>query len=226
VLGPGRHAFWRIPTRSPVREVAIVDLRERSATIRNQEILTADKVAVRLSLLVNFRVSDARAALQNVEAYEDRLYEDVQLAARRFLSTRTLDQILRDRNEISDAVREDVGRSAASYGVEIRRADVKDFAFPGNLREVMNKSIEAEREGEALLIAAAKKAEVVKLDAETTAKAAELRLAVAEREAKLLAGHPELIRVRELEVLREIGLRGGNHFYVGVDRLTSKGKEE
>lgn len=219
VLRPGRHVSWAWPW-APRREVAVVDLRERSSTIRNQEILTADKVAIRLSLLVYFKVTDPEAAVRNVEAYEDRLYEDVQLAARRFLATRTLDQILRDRNDISDAVREDVGRSAGTYGVEIVRADVKDLAFPGNLREVMNKAIEAEREGEALLIAATKRAEVVKLDALVTAQVAEQRLAAAEKEAKLLAANPQMVRLRELEVLREIGLRGGNKFYVGVEKLT------
>lgn len=233
VLAAGRHVFWDW-LRTPRRDVAIVDLRERSSTIKNQEILTADKVALRLSILVYFKVVDATAALQNVESYEVRLYEDVQLAARRFLATRTLDQILRDRNDISDAVREDVGRSGAGYGVEIRRADVKDLVFPGNLREIMNKAIEAEREGEALLIAAAKTAEVKKLDAatraetakvdaEAAARAAEVRLAAAEKEAALLAANPQLVRIRELEVLREIGQRGGNQFYVGVDRLVSKG---
>jgi regulator of protease activity HflC (stomatin/prohibitin superfamily) len=232
VLAAGRHVFWNW-TRAIHRDLTLVDLRERSATIKNQEILTADKVALRLSLLVYFKVTDATAALQNVESYEVRLYEDVQLAARRFLATRTLDQILRDRNDISDAVREDVGRSGAGYGVEIKRADVKDLVFPGNLREIMNKAIEAERQGEALLIAAGKHAEVVKLDAatrsetarveaESAARTAETRLAAAEKEAALLAANPQLVRLRELEVLREIGARGGNHFYVGVDKLVGK----
>lgn len=221
VLAAGRHVFWKAPW-APLRDVAVVDLRERSATIKNQEILTADKVAVRLSLLVYFKVVDPASALRNVESYEDRLYEDVQLAARRFLATRTLDQILRDRNDISDAVSQDVGRSGLGYGVEIRRADVKDLVFPGNLREVMNKAIEAEREGEALLIAATKKADVVRLEADTETQIAGQKLAQAEKEAALLAAHPQLVRLRELEVLREIGARGGNHFYVGVDRLVAR----
>jgi regulator of protease activity HflC (stomatin/prohibitin superfamily) len=221
VLAAGRHVFWKAPW-APLREVALVDLRERSATIKNQEILTADKVAIRLSLLVYFKVVDPAAALRNVESYEDRLYEDVQLAARRFLATRTLDQILRDRNDISDAVREDVGRSGAGYGVEILRADVKDLVFPGNLREVMNKAIEAERQGEALLIAAAKTSEVLRLEADTASQIAGLKLAQTEKEAALLEAHPQLVRLRELDVLREIGARGGNHFYVGVDRVVTK----
>jgi regulator of protease activity HflC (stomatin/prohibitin superfamily) len=221
VLDSGRYVFWRWPW-SPKRVVSFVNLKERSTTIKNQEILTADKVAVRLSLLVYFKVVDPKAALHNVESYEERIYEDVQLASRRFLATRTLDQILRDRNEISDAIREDVKMSAQSYGVEIRRADVKDLVFPGNLREIMNKVIETERESEAKLIEARKRSEVARLDAETNARTAALRLESDEKAAKLLAENPQMIRLKELDVLREIGLRGGNHFYIGMEKLIDR----
>ena len=205
-----------------MREIVQLDLRERSATIKNQEILTADKVAVRLSLLVYFKVVDAKAAQQIVESYEDRIYEDVQLAARRFLATRTLDQILRDRNEISDAIREDVKASAQSYGVEILRADVKDLVFPGNLREVMNKVIETERESEATLIAATKRAEVARIEGDAQARALQQRLEGEAKAAKLLADNPHFVRLKELDVLREIGMRGGNTFYIGMEKLVDR----
>jgi regulator of protease activity HflC (stomatin/prohibitin superfamily) len=220
LLGPGRFKAWDWPW-SPRRAVSLVDTRERSSTVKNQEILTADKVAVRLSLVVYFKVVDPRAALLNVESYENRIYEDVQLAARRFLATRTLDQILRDRNEISDAIREDVRTSAASFGVEIRRADVKDLVFPGNLREIMNKVIETEREGEASLIGASKRAEVARIEAAANAEVMKQRLDSDEKAARLLAENPQLLRLKELDVLREIGVKGGSHFYLGLEKLVS-----
>jgi regulator of protease activity HflC (stomatin/prohibitin superfamily) len=223
VLPPGKHkrgGGWGDRTR---RELTFVDLRERSVTIKNQEILTADKVAVRLSLLVYLRVVDAKAAHQNVVDFQDHVYEDVQLAARRFLATRTLDQILRDRNEISDAIREDVRASAQSYGVEILRADVKDLVFPGNLREIMNRVIETERESEAAVIAASKTAQVARIKAEAETMAAKERLEADRAAAQLLAENPQLVRLRELEVLREIGLSGGNQFYIGLDNLITGG---
>jgi regulator of protease activity HflC (stomatin/prohibitin superfamily) len=221
MLEPGRYKFRLWPFQ-PAREVVRVDLRERSLTIKNQEILTADKVAVRLSLLIYFKVVDAKAALHNVVDYEERIYEDVQLAARRFLASRTLDQILRDRNELSDAIREDVRASAQSYGVEIRRADVKDLVFPGNLREIMNKVIETERESEASLIRARKQAEVSRLEAEAHAASVEQRMEADQKAARLLADNPLLVRMRELDVLRDIGVSGGNHFYIGLDKLSRR----
>lgn len=238
-LVPGRYRFRTL--FAPRREVTVVDQRERSTTIKNQEILTIDKVAVRLSLLVFFKVVDARAAIQNVENFEDRMYEDVQLAARRFLATRSLDQIFRDRNEISQAIRDDLKASAQAYGVEVRRADVKDIVFPGNLREIMNRVIETERQAEAQLVQARSNAEMARVQAhsgvevariqaesaaqlarvqaEAHAQVAQIALAVEEKAAQLASAHPQHVRLKELEVLRDLGARGSHHFYIGVDRI-------
>ena len=77
VLRPGRHRYGaRFDFDRTTRRLVFVDLRERSVTIKNQEILTADKVAVRLSLLVFLRVVDPKAAYQNVANFEERVYED------------------------------------------------------------------------------------------------------------------------------------------------------
>lgn len=103
VLGAGRYvirdSFAFNFLRRPKVEIALVDIRERDLTIKGQEILTADKVAIRVSIVVQFRVIDPRAALHEVENYEDRIYSDVQLAARRSLASMPLEQILTNRNQ-------------------------------------------------------------------------------------------------------------------------------
>ncbi len=237
VLLPGvyklkRHWFDRIQ-----RKIVLVDLRERSITIKGQEILTADKVAIRVSLLVYFRVKDPEAALHNVGSYEERIYEDVQLAARRFLASRTLEAILSDRNEISDTVRDDVKESAFGYGVEILRADVKDLVFPGNLREIMNQVLETERRAEAKLIQAKKDAEALKIknDAENQAvkdrleaekdrvrmnaeaglERARFKIQADLEEAKALSEQPQLLRLRELQTLEKMA-QSGARFVIGL----------
>jgi regulator of protease activity HflC (stomatin/prohibitin superfamily) len=144
VLGAGRYEpprkelypkLWRFLRlkRKPEVEVVLVDMRGRDLTINDQEILTADKVAVRVSILVQFAVVDPKAALHAVANYEDRLYSDVQLAARRSLASMTLEDILTNRTRLSEDILRDVKESATSYGVAIARADVKDLVFPGNL---------------------------------------------------------------------------------------------
>ena len=74
-IPPRRRWFKKLPTV----ECLLVDVRERELTIKSQEILTADKVAIRVSILVQFRVTDPTSAIHKVDSYEDRLYSDVQL---------------------------------------------------------------------------------------------------------------------------------------------------
>lgn len=244
-LKPGKHTFKQRLFEVPVqRNIKLIDMRERSLTIKGQEILTADKVAIRVSLLVYFRVKDAESAAHNVSSYEERIYEDVQLAARRFLASRELDAILSDRNEISDNVKINVSEAAAGYGVEIIRADVKDLVFPGNLREIMNQVLETERRAEAKLIEARKEAEAnkiksqsenemilktleaekaqLKLSAEAEQEKARIRLQTELEQAKAMVEYPVLLRLRQIEALQEMAKRGGK-FTIGLkdDELSS-----
>jgi regulator of protease activity HflC (stomatin/prohibitin superfamily) len=251
VLEAGRHVvprplnlgFWR----TPVVEVALVDMRECDLTIKGQEILTADKVAIRISIVVQYRVVDPRAALHAVADYQERLYTDVQLAARRSLGSMTLDEILTDRNRLSEDIQRDVYKAAGTYGVTIARADVKDIIFPGNLQEIMNKVLAAERTSQAQLVEARTRAELQRIDAEakrdTTRQLAESQAeaerlaAVARAEAVRLQAeaevqtirlreqtavafekHPTLLRLRELESLRELAGAPGARIYVDFDR--------
>jgi len=173
VLDAGRYRLPRpspLGLRRPVVEVVLVDMRERELTIKGQEILTSDKVAVRVSILTQFRVVDPVAAKEKVEAYEDRLYSDVQLAARRSLASMTLEAILTNRNQLSEDILAELQNVAGGYGVTILRADVKDIVFPGNLQDIMNRVLAAERLSEAQLVEARTKAEKETLEARTKAE--------------------------------------------------------
>jgi regulator of protease activity HflC (stomatin/prohibitin superfamily) len=251
ILDAGRYLIPRpalLPFyRRPQVEVVLVDVRERDLTIKGQEILTSDKVAIRVSIVVQFRVTDPRAALHEVGSYEDRLYSDVQLAARRSLATMTLEEILTNRNRLSEDILTDVKESAAGYGVTIYRADVKDLVFPGNLQEIMNRVLAAERMSEAQLVEARTRAESQRIDAE--AKVAIKRLeaeagaetqrlsAQAEAEAQRIkteaaisalrqeeqaataySAHPALLRLRELETLHELARSANARIYIGFDK--------
>jgi regulator of protease activity HflC (stomatin/prohibitin superfamily) len=259
VLAAGR---YKIPPRSrlfrrlPTVECLLVDVRERELTIKGQEILTSDKVAIRVSILVQFRVTDPKAAIHTVDKFEDRLYTDVQLAARRSLASMTLEEILTNRNRLSEEILTDVKESATGYGVTIRRADVKDLIFPGNLQEIMNRVLAAERNSQAQLveartraeveqIQAASRAEVTRREAEADAAARRVReqadaeavqaKAVAEsrayeervKAAEALEGHPALLRMAELETLRELAKNANARLYLGFDNsgLALHGKE-
>lgn len=245
ILGAGRYELPG-PTlfkRKPKVEVVLVDMRARDLTIKGQEILTADKVAIRVSILVQFAVVDPKAALHAVANYEDRLYSDVQLAARRSLASMTLEDILTNRTRLSEDILREVKELATSYGVAIARADVKDLVFPGNLQEIMNRVLAAERMSQAQLVEARTKAEVQKIEAQTKMEAQRLqaqtdaeaslfkarsaaeatRLAVlaemqALEERQKMAGvystHPALLRLEELAALRDLARNANARLYL------------
>lgn len=233
--------------RGPVVEVTLVDMRERELTLKGQEILTSDKVALRVSILTHFKVVDPVAAVERVDSYTDRVYSDVQLAARRSLASMTLEDILTNRNQLSEDILRDVQGAAAGYGVEILRADVKDIVFPGNLQEVMNRVLAAQRLAEAQLVDARTKAEKDVLEARARAEADQVT-AAGKREATRLAAeadaaaqrirveaevdalrrlaeaaavyaeHPALLRLRELETMTALGGNAEARLYIGFDK--------
>jgi regulator of protease activity HflC (stomatin/prohibitin superfamily) len=224
-------------------------------TIKGQEILTADKVAIRVSILVQFRVHDPKAALHQVANYEDRLYSDVQLAARRSLASMNLEEILTNRNRLSEDILSDVKESATGYGVNIVRADIKDLIFPGNLQEIMNRVLAAERNSQAQLVETRTRAEQQRIEAQVKAEASRLQAeaqaevqrltAQAEADAQQIkteaeiqalreraqaaeayTAHPALLRLRELETLAELAHNGNARIYLDFERGRRDGKDE
>jgi regulator of protease activity HflC (stomatin/prohibitin superfamily) len=260
-----RRQLWFLPRRPQV-EVVLVDMRERDLTIKGQEILTADKVAIRVSIIVQFQVTDPRAAIHRVENYEDRLYSDVQLAARRSLASMTLEEILTNRNKLSEDILNDVKDAAGGYGVAIMRADVKDLIFPGNLQDVMNRVLTAERLSEAQLVEARTRAATQRIDAEVQREiqqlqaqaqadaqriqidaAAETKRRAAQTESEIIAiqteteirelaeraksaaaytEHPALLRLIELETLRDLARNANARIYVQFDGATMSGSDD
>ena len=89
----------------------------------------------------------------------------------RSLASMTLEDILTNRTRLSEDILADVLGAAASYGVQILRADVKDLIFPGNLQEIMNRVLATERLSQAELVQARTKAEAQRIDAEAKAEA-------------------------------------------------------
>lgn len=235
--------FWR---RKQI-DLILVDVRERELTIKGQEILTADKVAIRVSIIVQFKVVDPKAAIHVVDKYEDRLYSDVQLAARRSLASMTLEEILTNRTRLSDDILREVKESAISYGITIMRADVKDLIFPGNLQEIMNRVLAAERMSQAQLVEARTKAETQIIEAQSKSETQRLQVASQleaqrmqaqtqseveriktdsdiatlkqhEEAAQAYSTHPVLLRLKELETMAEMGKNANARIYIGFPK--------
>jgi len=192
-LKPGPHAVW-----SAVRKVDIrtVDTRNQSLEVTAQEILTKDRVSIRVTLTTFWKVSAVVKAAE-AKGLEDQLYRHVQFAIRDAVSKRTLDELLDARGtldgELSNAVR--AMTALGDLGVEVISVGVKDVILPGDMREILNRVVEAQKAAQANLIARQE---------ETAATRSLLNT------ARLMENNPLLLRLKELESLERITGRVGN----------------
>jgi regulator of protease activity HflC (stomatin/prohibitin superfamily) len=185
-LPAGRHAFWAV---GRTVRIAKVDLRPGPLEVTAQEILTKDRVGIRVTLTAFTRVVDPEKAALAASDVPGTVYRLVQFAIREAVATRTLDEILSARDTIDREVRAFVTARAADLGVEIGEIGVKDVILPGDVRELLNKVVEAERTA---------KANLIRRQEETAATRSLLNT------ARLMEDNPLLLRLKELEALEKL----------------------
>lgn len=204
-LEPGRHALWSHPEAPVV--AAKIDMRRFDLAIVGQELMTRDKVTLRLTLSVEYAVQDAALATTRVGSVKDALYLAVQLAARDFVAGVTLDELLEGRDAMTRHLESKVVPEAARFGVRVEAVGVKDVVLPGEMKTLLNRVIEAEKEAAANVI----------LRREETAATRSLA-----NTARVMAEHPVLLRLKELEAMKEIAERIEEvRVVVGADGLGS-----
>jgi len=191
VLEPGRYLFWKWEKV----QITKVSTRQMSAVITGQEILTADKIEVRVSLIAQYTITDPVLAINAVESYADQLYQELQLSLREAIASRTVDELLEAREEISTELLAKVAPQALAYGVTLKRVGVRDVVLPGVVRNVFLKEVEADREGRADLIRARHEVAAARARANT---------------AKILAENPNVARMQELDALVNLAGKPGN----------------
>jgi regulator of protease activity HflC (stomatin/prohibitin superfamily) len=189
-LTPGRYRFWS--SHYARVEVQLVDMRRVQAAIVGQELMTRDKVTLRLSMSVEYAVEDPALATHTVANAKDAVYSLVQLAAREYLSGVTLDQLLEGRDSMTRFLEQRGVPEARKFGVRIEHVGVKDVILPGEMKTLLNRVIEDEKEAAANVI----------LRREETAATRSLA-----NTAHVMAEQPVLLRLKELESLKEIASR-------------------
>lgn len=203
-LPPGLYAFWKGAAEAKVVEI---DLRETMADISGQDIMTADKVTLRLNAVATYRVADARKAVSATDDVRQALYREVQLALRAVIGARELDAFLADKEVVAREAEELVRRRAGELGLAIVSLGVRDVILPGEMKELMNKVTEAKKAAEANLITRREETAAMRSQANT---------------AKVLADNPTLMRLRELEILEKIGLAGKLNIVLGEKGLADR----
>ncbi|MBL8910274.1 MAG: slipin family protein [Archangium sp.] len=209
VLPAGRHAAWN--TLRTV-SMAVIDLRERVLAVTGQEVMTKDRVTLRLNLSATFRVKDAERLAVVARVPDDVVYLAMQLAAREVVTTRTLDELLAARDELVNGMLPSVRERAEGLGLELIDLGVKDVVLPGEMKELLNKVIQAQKEAEANVIQRREETAATRSLAQT---------------AKVLAENPLLIRLKELEAYKELAAKVGKVNLVlgdgALDKLQLKG---
>lgn len=203
-LAPGEYAFWKGQAEAKVVEV---DLRETIVDVGGQEIMTADKVTLRMNAAVTYKVADARKAVSQTDDVRQALYRDTQLVLRSVVGARELDVFLADKDAVAKELEDSVRRRAGELGLEIASVGIRDVILPGEMKDLMNKVTEARKAAEANLISRREETAAMRSQANT---------------AKLLADSPTLMRLRELEVLEKIASAGKLNVFLGDKGLAEK----
>ncbi len=181
-LGPGRYATWPAAV-----EIERIDLRERSLSVPGQEMLTADKLPVRVSLVLGWRVKDAKAFRAAHENPYGRIYEVAQVVLRERIASTTLDEVAGDRGALQGGLAETIGLQLAPLAIEIMSVSAKDIVLVGASKQAYADLWRAQKESQAAL---------------ERARGEQASLRALSNAARMLKGNPELMNLRILAALQ------------------------
>jgi regulator of protease activity HflC (stomatin/prohibitin superfamily) len=185
-LGSGQYFFWNYNTRVTVQ---IVDTRVQQIDIVGQEILTADKVSLRVNVVCSYQITDPLSAVTKLKDYKTQIYVLVQLILREFAGKYRFDELLRQKDSIGGFVLEKLKEREDEFYAKFSDAGVKDIILPGEIREIMNTVRVAEKAAQASVITRREETAATKSLLDT---------------AKLMDENATLYKLKELEYLERI----------------------
>lgn len=186
LLKPGNYGYWRFNRNI---EVVRLDCRLQTMEISGQEILTRDRVSLRINLSASYRIADTEKVATLLKNHSEFLYREFQLALREVVGTGTLDSILEDKDRVNQVVETQIKAKALIYGLEILDVGVKDIILPGDMKSILNQVVEAQKAAEANLIKRREETQATRSLHNT---------------AKVMEGNATLMRLKELEVLERV----------------------
>jgi len=203
-LSPGTHAFWKNVGKVKVFHI---DGRESICDVAGQEIMTSDKVTLRINAVVVHRTADAVRSVMVVEDATQTLYREAQLALRAVIGTKSLDDLLADKDAVAVELSGILKSRAVAFGLEIIALGIRDVILPGEMKDLMNKVTEARKAAEAALITRREETAAMRSQANT---------------ARILEQNPTLMRLRELEVLEKVASNSKLSVVLGEKGLAEK----
>jgi regulator of protease activity HflC (stomatin/prohibitin superfamily) len=184
--GPG--LYWIIPLM--IERQVKVDLRTVTVTIEQQETITKDSVTAKVSAVLWYKIVDPQKAIIAVESFPSAVYQVALTTLRNIIGQHVLDEVLKSRDTINDAMRKIVDETTEAWGIKIEMVEMKDVEIPASMQRVMAMEAEAVRE---------KRARIIKAEAESEAS---LKLADA---SKIIAANPLALELRRMQMVQEVG---------------------
>ena len=213
ILDTGVFYFWKNAIPLAVMKA---DLRQQQLEVTGQEILTKDKAALRINFNTSFKVVDIEKALIDNKDFEKQLYILMQLALREFVGTLTLDELLENKQAVADYVFKAMSEKAGALGVQVTACGLKDIILPGEVKDIMNQVLVAQKKAQANIITRR----------EETASTRNLL-----NTAKLMEENEMLFKLKEMEYVEKIAdkintisLSGGNQVVDQLKAIFSPGK--
>jgi regulator of protease activity HflC (stomatin/prohibitin superfamily) len=196
IVNPGRYYFW---TGAVTVTVAKIDLRQQQLDITGQEILTEDKVPLRLNFICQYRIVDP-LKIVSIKSYEEQIYIVLQLILREYVGSLKFDELLAKKQEIGAFVLSRLTEKSGDFGVVFIYAGLKDIILPGDIKEIINTVLIAEKKAQANVITRREEIASTRSLLNT---------------AKLMDENQTLYRLKELEFLEKICEKIGNISVMG-----------
>lgn len=207
VLEAGTYYFWNNEISV---EVKAIDTRMQQMEIAGQELLTKDKAMLRINFYVRFQVENIVKALMENKEYDKQLYILMQLALREFVGALTLDELLLKKDSVGKEILQNLGNKAEDLGLKAADAGIRDVILTGEMKEIMNQVLIAEKKAQANTI----------IRREETASTRSLL-----NTAKLMEENEVLWKLKEMEYMEKIADKIGDITVSGNHNIVSQLKE-
>lgn len=204
ILEPGTYYFFKTGAKV---EIDTVDTRLTKIEVAGQEIMTQDKVALRINFVCNYRVTDYVKILSEVDDYKEQIHVAAQLALRDYVGRYKLDEILENKDGLSAYVFEKLKEKEGDFFVKFKDAGVKDIILPGEIRTIMNTVLLAEKKAQANVITRREEVASTRSLLNT---------------AKMMEENGTLYKLKELEYVERICEKVGSITLNGSDDLLSR----
>ncbi len=185
-LDSGIYYYWK---GDKAVSMIKADLRKQQMEISGQELLTKDKAGVRVNFYATYQVSDIVKAMVDTKDHSKQFYILMQLGLREYVGKYTLDELLANKDSASEYVTAYAKAKAEDMGVDVLSCGIRDVILPGDVREIMNQVLVAEKRAQANVI----------MRREETASTRSLL-----NTAKLMEDNEMLYKLKEMEYVEKI----------------------